>query len=62
MIDHFGLQCADLDASGAFYDTVLATLGYTLAALGTTSNGQAPQVTRRTSPLTGNFVSFSIEA
>jgi catechol 2,3-dioxygenase-like lactoylglutathione lyase family enzyme len=29
MIDHFGINCADLDASKTFYDTVLATLGHT---------------------------------
>jgi catechol 2,3-dioxygenase-like lactoylglutathione lyase family enzyme len=28
MIDHFGINCADLDASTRFYDTVLATLGH----------------------------------
>lgn len=28
MIDHFGINCADLAASKHFYDTVLATLGY----------------------------------
>ena len=28
MIDHFGINCADLGASGAFYDQVLATLGH----------------------------------
>ena len=28
MIDHFGVNCADLDAAKAFYDTVLATLGH----------------------------------
>lgn len=27
MIDHLGIQCQDLAASGAFYDTVLAPLG-----------------------------------
>ena len=27
MIDHLGIQCADLPASAAFYDTVLAPLG-----------------------------------
>lgn len=27
MIDHFGIQCADLDASATFYDAVLAPLG-----------------------------------
>ncbi|WP_449429904.1 hypothetical protein [Pseudomonas putida] len=43
-------------------DQWAATLGYTLAALGSYSDGQAPLVTRRASPLTGNFVSFSIEA
>ncbi|HWD51681.1 MAG TPA: VOC family protein [Acidimicrobiales bacterium] len=29
MLDHLGIQCADLDASAAFYDTVLAPLGAT---------------------------------
>lgn len=28
MIDHFGINCADLAASGAFYDKVLGTLGH----------------------------------
>lgn len=28
MIDHFGINCADLDAAKAFYDAVLGTLGY----------------------------------
>jgi catechol 2,3-dioxygenase-like lactoylglutathione lyase family enzyme len=27
MLDHVGFQCADLEASGAFYDAVLAPLG-----------------------------------
>jgi catechol 2,3-dioxygenase-like lactoylglutathione lyase family enzyme len=27
MMDHVGLQCADISASAAFYDAVLATLG-----------------------------------
>ncbi|CAM3845561.1 MULTISPECIES: VOC family protein [Tsukamurella] len=27
MIDHFGINCADLDAAKRFYDGVLATLG-----------------------------------
>ena len=27
MIDHFGFQCADIAASAAFYDAVLAPLG-----------------------------------
>ena len=27
MLDHVGIQCADLDASAAFYDAVLATIG-----------------------------------
>lgn len=27
MIDHFGIQCADLAASATFYDAVLAPLG-----------------------------------
>ncbi|WP_237565620.1 VOC family protein [Ornithinimicrobium cavernae] len=27
VIDHFGINCADLTASATFYDTVLATLG-----------------------------------
>ena len=29
MIDHFGINCADLAASAAFYDKVLGVLGYT---------------------------------
>ena len=29
MLDHFGTQCADIAASAAFYDTVLAPLGGT---------------------------------
>jgi catechol 2,3-dioxygenase-like lactoylglutathione lyase family enzyme len=28
MIDHFGINCADLPVSARFYDTVLATLGH----------------------------------
>ena len=28
MIDHFGINCADLDAAKAFYDAVLAPLGF----------------------------------
>ncbi len=28
MIDHFGINCIDLAASAAFYDTVLGTLGH----------------------------------
>jgi catechol 2,3-dioxygenase-like lactoylglutathione lyase family enzyme len=28
MIDHFGINCADLEASKRFYDRVLGTLGY----------------------------------
>lgn len=28
MIDHLGINCADLEASKRFYDTVLGTLGY----------------------------------
>ena len=27
MLDHLGIQCADTEASAAFYDTVLAPLG-----------------------------------
>jgi len=29
MIDHFGINCSDMAASAAFYDTVLDTLGHT---------------------------------
>ena len=29
MIDHLGIQCADMTASAAFYDAVLAPLGGT---------------------------------
>ena len=28
MIDHFGINCSDLDASARFYDEVLGVLGY----------------------------------
>ncbi|TIC88661.1 VOC family protein [Nocardioides sp. GY 10113] len=28
MIDHFGINCADWDASRSFYDAVLSTLGH----------------------------------
>lgn len=28
MIDHLGINCADLDASAAFYDSVLGVLGH----------------------------------
>jgi catechol 2,3-dioxygenase-like lactoylglutathione lyase family enzyme len=28
MIDHFGINCSDLQKTAAFYDTVLATLGH----------------------------------
>lgn len=28
MLDHIGIQCADLAASAEFYDAVLATLGH----------------------------------
>jgi catechol 2,3-dioxygenase-like lactoylglutathione lyase family enzyme len=28
MIDHFGINCSDLEASKSFYDTVLGVLGY----------------------------------
>ena len=28
MIDHFGINCADLEAAKSFYDAVLGTLGY----------------------------------
>ena len=28
MIDHFGINCADVQASAKFYDTVLGTLGF----------------------------------
>jgi len=28
MLDHLAIQCADLSRSTAFYDTVLATLGF----------------------------------
>jgi catechol 2,3-dioxygenase-like lactoylglutathione lyase family enzyme len=27
IVDHTGIQCADMGAAGSFYDTVLATLG-----------------------------------
>lgn len=39
-----------------------ATLGYALAALGSANLGQPPLIASRAAPLTGHFVSFSIEA
>ena len=36
MIDHFGINCADLAASAAFYDDVLGTIGNGGAAAPTT--------------------------
>jgi catechol 2,3-dioxygenase-like lactoylglutathione lyase family enzyme len=49
MIDHFGINCSDLDASLQFYDTVLGPLGHArikefrdggLGAVGYGSNGK----------------------
>ena len=56
------LQVSAAARSNAGSEQWAATLGYTLAALGTANTGQAPLVASRPSPLTGNFVSFSIEA
>ncbi|MNQ89552.1 hypothetical protein D3C85_1048630 [compost metagenome] len=56
------LQLSAAARSSAGSEQWAATLGYSLAALGTTHTGEAPLVASRKSPLTGNFVSFSIEA
>ncbi|MNN89925.1 hypothetical protein D3C81_2078070 [compost metagenome] len=56
------LQLSAAVRSSAGSEQWAATLGYSLAALGTTHTGEAPLVASRKSPLTGNFVSFSIEA
>jgi catechol 2,3-dioxygenase-like lactoylglutathione lyase family enzyme len=40
MIDHFGINCADFDASKHFYDTVLATLGHSRVKDFTLGEGQ----------------------
>lgn len=56
------LQVSAAARNNAGSEQWAATLGYTLAALGTANLGQAPLVASRASPLTGNFVSFSIEA
>lgn len=45
MIDHFGINCADLAVSAAFYDELLATLGHSRQmdfgeAIGYGSNGE----------------------
>ena len=56
------LQASAAPRNNAGSEQWAATLGYTLAALGTANVGQAPLVASRPSPLTGNFVSFSIEA
>ncbi|VVP08210.1 hypothetical protein PS874_03051 [Pseudomonas fluorescens] len=59
---HAPLQVSAAARNNAGSEQWAATLGYTLAALGTANLGQAPLVASRASPLTGNFVSFSIEA
>ncbi|SHU13854.1 VOC family protein [Mycobacteroides abscessus] len=46
MIDHFGINCADLPAAAAFYDKVLGVLGFTRqmdfgVAIGYGPEGQA---------------------
>lgn len=56
------LQLAATARSNAGSEQWAATLGYTLASLGTTASGQAPLIANRPAPLTGTFVSFSIEA
>lgn len=43
-------------------DQWAATLGYTLAGLGSHHLGQPPVISRQASPLRGHFVSFLIEA
>lgn len=45
MIDHFGINCADLDSAKSFYDTVLEPLGFTRqmdygVAIGYGANGK----------------------
>jgi catechol 2,3-dioxygenase-like lactoylglutathione lyase family enzyme len=47
VIDHFGINCSDWDASKAFYDKVLGVLGYTRlmdfgVAVGYGAGGQPP--------------------
>ncbi|MCY1263158.1 hypothetical protein D9M68_157390 [compost metagenome] len=56
------LQLSAATRSKAGAEQWAAALGYTLAMLGTAHTGQAPLVASRQSPLTGTFVSFSIEA
>jgi len=56
------LQLSAAARSSAGSEQWAVTLGYSLAALGTANIGQAPLIASRASPLTGNFVSFSIEA
>lgn len=56
------LQLGSAARSAAASEQWAATLGYNLASLGDANPGQAPLIASRSAPLTGNFVSFSIEA
>ncbi|MNZ16326.1 hypothetical protein D3C78_332990 [compost metagenome] len=56
------LQLAAGARNGAGSEQWAATLGHTLAMLGSDAGTQPPLAVSRLSPLTGTFVSFSIEA
>lgn len=59
---HAPLHVSALARNNAASEQWAATLGYTLAALGSANLGHAPQIAHRASPLAGHFVSFSIQA
>lgn len=56
------LQVSATAREGLGADQWAATLGYTLAGLGSRQVGQAPLISRQALPLRGHFVSFLIEA
>ena len=47
MLDHLSIQCADVDASAAFYDAVLAPLGGPRSWTSARSSGTATDHARR---------------
>ena len=70
MIDHFGINCADLDAAKAFYDAVLAPLGFTRqmdfgVAVGYGTDGHPASGSARTHGVGANretHIAFSAES
>ena len=59
MLDHLGIQCADVAAAAAFYDAVLAPLGFRrMMSFGDVHGYGADKPDFWISPLTGNDVSW----